>query len=233
MSTFSWMEGGGLWWSKRPRLTFWLPALTLNCMSSPTVVVARSGPAGLPFSSPNLYTEINRLQSVTTTHVTSIRSANSLGPMFPLGDRVAHFPHLSPPLDLSRDLDLFAIFVVSPFGDGDGAIRVVDLGRSGESDAWCARMRFMRSAGVGVRVESGLGSLLTLLGTIIVGPVGSSRLTGGKTSSRLIVSMSACLSPSLVSTPRSPFEFQTHSIAIGIVVIRSGFCVKRLEGVRR
>ena len=146
---------------------------------------------------------------------------------------MTHVPHLSPPLDLSRDLDLFAIFVVSPFGDGDGAIRVVDLGRSGESDAWCARMRFMRSAGVGVRVESGLGSLLTLLGTIIVGPVGSSRLTGGKTSSRLIVSMSACLSPSLVSTPRSPFEFQTHSIAIGIVVIRSGFCVKRLEGVRR
>ena len=42
------------WWSNRPRLTFWLPALTLNCISSPTVVVARSGPAALPFSAPNL-----------------------------------------------------------------------------------------------------------------------------------------------------------------------------------
>jgi hypothetical protein len=49
---------------------------------------------------------------------------------------MAHFPHLGPPLDLSRDLDLLAILVVSPFGDGDRTIRVVDLGRSGEGHAW-------------------------------------------------------------------------------------------------
>jgi len=48
---------------------------------------------------------------------------------------MADLPHLRPPLDLSGDLDLLSIFVVSPLGGGDGAIRVGDLARGGKGDA--------------------------------------------------------------------------------------------------
>lgn len=120
-------------------LTFWLPALTLNCMSSPTVVVALSGPAALPFSAPNLR---DMPCPVSASHPVALRGTcppasrkHSLGPVFPLGDRMADLPHLRPPLDLSGDLDLLAILVVSPFGRGDRAVRVGDLGRGGKGDA--------------------------------------------------------------------------------------------------
>jgi hypothetical protein len=115
-------------------LAFWLPALTLNCMSSPTVVVARSGPVGFPFSAPNLTQSL--LHQHASGPIPPIKDRHSLGPLLPLGYSVANFPDLGPSLHLPRNLDFLVLLVVSPLGDGDGPIRVVDLGRGGKSDAW-------------------------------------------------------------------------------------------------
>lgn len=58
--------------------------------------------------------------------------------MLPLGNRMTDLPHLRAPLDLSGDLDLLSILVVSPFGSGDGTVRVGNLAGGGKGDAWIA-----------------------------------------------------------------------------------------------